>query len=181
MQLRIVGGSHRGRRFYAPESLPVRPTTDFAKESLFNILENTYDFEEVEVLDLFSGTGNISFEFSSRGTPSITAVEQNFRCVEYMKKTVENFQLENIKIIKGNAFTFLKNAEKKYDLIFADPPYDHKDITNIPLIVLERDLLKPDGLLIVEHGPRTNFPTQVVSEKRTYGNCNFSFFKKPEA
>src|SRR5690625_1984773 len=121
--MRIISGKHKGRRFSPPKKLPVRPTTDIAKEGLFNILWNRYDFTQLKVLDLFSGTGNISFEFASRGSSDITAVDQHYGCLKFIKRTAESLG-ENIRPLKNDVFRFLQHSPQSYDLIFADPPYD---------------------------------------------------------
>lgn len=174
--MRIIGGKFKGRTFRLPKGLPVRPTTDFAKEGLFNILTNRIDFESCEVLDLFSGTGHISLEFSSRGAKSVTAVDSNFRCAGFLRSTAEELDLP-IQAIKSDVFLHLKATQVKYDLIFADPPYDLPNIAEIQTIVFEKKLLLPGGLLIIEHGPKTKLEDLPgFKEHRKYGNVNFSFF-----
>ncbi|HPT32664.1 MAG TPA: RsmD family RNA methyltransferase, partial [Prolixibacteraceae bacterium] len=121
--MRIVSGKYRGRRLQPPVNLPVRPTTDFAKEGLFNVLNNTLDYESLTVLDLFSGTGSIAFEFLSRGAVEVTAVDSNHRCIDFIKKTAADFGASNLKAVKSNSFVFLKHMVAKFDLVFADPPY----------------------------------------------------------
>ena len=178
--MRIIGGTFKGRTFRLPKGLPVRPTTDFAKEGLFNILTNRIDFESTEVLDLFSGTGHISLEFSSRGAKSVTAVDGNFKCAGFLKNTAEELGLA-IQVIKSDVFAHLKTTHSKYELIFADPPYDLPNIAEIQAIVFDRKLLQPGGMLIIEHGPNTKLQTLAgFKEHRKYGNVNFSFFYEPE-
>ena len=177
--MRIIGATHKGRKIYPPKKLPVRPTTDFAKEGLFNMLNNIIDFEELKVLDLFCGTGNISFEFASRGGSSITSVDQNYQCCDFIKKTIADYKMMQINIIKSDVFTFLKKNSNSYQLIFADPPYelDLKNFELIPELVFNKKMLAPSGWLIIEHGPRTNFSNnEHFIEQRKYGNVNFSFF-----
>src|SRR5687767_3873418 len=124
--MRIIGGSHRSRKINAPD-LPLRPTTDFAKESIFNILDNRFDFERLHVLDLFSGTGAISYEFASRGTKHITAVEKNLKAFKFIREKAAEFGFNSIHVLKTDAFRFLEKCSDKYDIIFADPPYDIPD------------------------------------------------------
>lgn len=175
--MRIIGGTHRGRKIGAPRNLPLRPTTDFAKESLFNILANRFDFEELNVLDLFSGTGSISFEFASRGAKRIVSVEKNYLCYSFIKKRSSEFGFETIHPVKNDAFRFIQSCTEKFDLVFADPPYDLEDIEKLPKLVFENNLLKQKGLLIVEHSSRTSFSKEErFLEKRTYGEVNFSIF-----
>jgi 16S rRNA (guanine966-N2)-methyltransferase len=177
MHLRIISGTHRGRRLSAPKSLPVRPTTDYAKESLFNILRNHLDINGLHALDLFSGTGNISFELASRGAASVIAVDSNAKCCAFTKESAATLGFENIRTVKSNAFAFLKGMGGKYGLIFADPPYELDTTSTIPGIVFEKGLLEEDGLLVIEHGRETDLSMlEHFLEKRTYGNVNFSIF-----
>lgn len=178
--MRIVSGKYRGRKLMPPANLPVRPTTDYAKESLFNILVNWVDYENLEVLDLFSGTGSIAFEFASRGARSVMAVDANPRCIEFIRKSATEFGMTEIEAVRTNAFVFLKHMKAKYDLIFADPPYDLKDLEKIPDLVLESGLLKPEGLLILEHPASYDWSKHVAfSRHRNYGKVNFTFFEQP--
>jgi len=176
--VRIIGGSHKGRRIQAPTSLPVRPTTDRAKESLFNILHNYYDFEGLKVLDLFSGIGSISYEFASRDAAEVHSVELNPRCVNFITETVRKLNLENLFVIRANVFTFLaRGGGKKYDIIFADPPYDLEGIEKIPELVFDKDLLEKEGWLIVEHSADIDFSEHPnLDQIRKYGKVNFSMF-----
>jgi 16S rRNA (guanine966-N2)-methyltransferase len=159
--------------------LPVRPTTDFAREGLFNILNNRIGFEGMEVLDLFSGAGMISLEFSSRGA-RVDAVDKNVRCISFLKKAAGELDL-HINTIKADVFRFLKTHSGKYDLIFADPPYDLANIEEIHAQIFAKDLLRPGGTLIIEHGAGTKLESlKQFTEHRKYGNVNFSFFVKEE-
>ncbi len=177
--MRIIGGTLKGRRFTAPKNLPVRPTTDMAKEALFNILENRLDLETLKVLDLFSGTGSISLEFASRGAETITSVDLNFGCVNFLKQTAKESNLTQIKLIKSDVFKFLNACNEKFDLIFADPPYDIAKIPDIAKIVFERSLLNEKGLLIIEHQSMQNLAIHPqFIEKRKYGYSTFSFFEQ---
>ncbi len=175
--MRIISGTHRGRVIHAPQNLPVRPTTDFAKEGLFNILHNHFELDGLKVLDLFCGTGNMSYEFASRGCDEIIAVDSNFNCCAFVKKTADLFKMSQIKVIKTDVFGLLKKTAGTYHIIFADPPYDLENIPLLPELVFEKKLLKPDGWLIVEHGPATDLSALPnFKEKRTYGHANFSIF-----
>lgn len=177
--MRIISGTHRSILIQPPKGLPVRPTTDRAKESLFNIIENNFAIEDLTVLDIFSGTGNIAYEFASRGAKSITAVDLNEKCVSFIKSVKEKLKLSELKVIKKDAFAFLKNAPEKYDIIFADAPYAHKQIIEIPRIVYANQLLTEEGWLIVEHESLLDLDTEPgFFEKRIYGQSAFSFFKK---
>jgi 16S rRNA (guanine966-N2)-methyltransferase len=181
MHIRIISGTHKGRRITAPKSLPVRPTTDFANESLFNILNNHIELEGIQALDLFCGTGNISFELASRGARSIVAVDSNAKCCAFAKEAAMQMGFENIRTVKSNAFAFLKGMGGKYGLIFADPPYEMDTTNTIPGIVFEKDLLEKNGMLVIEHGRETDLSLlEHFLEKRTYGNVNFSLFRGKE-
>lgn len=177
--MRIIGGKLKGIRFNAPESLPVRPTTDMAKEALFNILYNTYDFEECNVLDLFCGTGNISIEFASRGIRQVTAVDKHSGCVYWVKSVIDKYELTEIDVQKADVFKFLDGHKEAYQIIFADPPYDLPTIPLIPELVMKNNLLTDNGLLIVEHPSLLKMKDQPgYKETRRYGNSSFSFFEK---
>lgn len=176
--MRIVSGIHRSILIQPPKGLPVRPTTDRAKESLFNIIENNFDMEALHVLDIFSGTGNIAYEFASRGAKKITAVDINAKCVLFIKSVKEKLKLETLQIVKKDAFAFLNNAPEKYDIIFADAPYAHKQIIDIPRIVQAKQLLTQTGWLIVEHESLLDLDKEPgFFDKRIYGQSAFSFFK----
>jgi 16S rRNA (guanine(966)-N(2))-methyltransferase RsmD len=179
--MRIIGGTHKGKLIKVPKDLPVRPTTDFAKEGLFNILANKLDFESLYVLDLFSGTGHISLEFASRGSIEVVSVDKHFKCAGFLKSISKELHL-NIQATKNDVFDYLKNTSSTYDLIFADPPYDLDTIPDIHHLVFQRELLKENGLLIIEHGPRTKLQDlKGFIQHRKYGNVNFSFFESSSA
>jgi len=180
--MRIISGKFRRRSIFPPKSFRARPTTDVAKESLFNILENQLDIEELKVLDLFSGTGGISYEFASRGCEDITSVELNYMHFGFIKKTIAELKLEKeIKAVKSNAFVFIKHIKEQYDLIFADPPYDLKNLETLPDEIFNNNLLKPDGLLILEHSEQNNFNAHPnFTNHKKYGSVNFSFFELKE-
>ena len=177
--MRIISGRLKGLRLNPPAKLPVRPTTDLAKEALFNILFNQFDFEKIQVLDLFSGTGNISLEFASRGVPEICSVDRDFGCINYLKTLQRQYDLPAIKVVKSDVFKFLETETQQYDLIFADPPYDLPQLNVIAAKVLDRDLLKPDGYLIIEHPSMKKLDNHPeFLEQRKYGSSSFSFFGK---
>lgn len=173
--MRIIGGIHRGKRIDVVKGLTVRPTTDFAKEALFNILNNKIDLEDTDVLDVFSGTGNISLEMASRGA-RVTAVDANYNCLRFVTDTAKKLEM-HINTVKSDVFKFLKDNRNTYDLIFADPPYELENIADIHELVMNNHLLKAGGWLIIEHGPGTKLETlEHFTEHRKYGNVNFSFF-----
>lgn len=177
--MRIINGIHKGRKINPPKNLPVRPTTDFAKESLFNILNNHVEFDELKVLDLFCGTGNITFEFASREAIDITSVDSSPACCDFVRKTISDFKMTQVKVVKSDVFSFLNKGFGSYSLIFADPPYDMEEerFKQLVQLVFEKNLLKPGGWLIVEHGERTILSAlPAFKEHRKYGNVNFSFF-----
>jgi len=177
--MRIISGIFKGRRITAPKVLPVRPTTDMAKEALFNILNNTFYFEDVSFLDLFSGTGSISYEFASRGTKQIIAVDQNYGCIKFINKTADEFEMD-IQTIKSDVFNFLEKTKLKTTIIFADPPYASsvEVFSKIPQLVFQNDLLEDNGLLIVEHSKHTDIShLEHYSYSKNYGGNMFSFFK----
>ena len=177
--MRIISGTYKGRRIQAPKKLPVRPTTDLAKESLFNILNNQYHFSQLSVLDLFTGIGSISLEFGSRGTTDITAVDAHFGCVAFVKNTAKDFELP-ITTIKSDAYDFLEKNNGNYDIIFADPPYDFEQtqFAKIATLAFENKLLKINGVLIIEHSKHTKLDKiSNYSHSRNYGGSVFSFFE----
>lgn len=174
--MRIISGQFKGRRLTAPDNLPVRPTTDYAKESLFNILNNSFYFEDLEVLDCFSGTGNISYEFLSRGAKSVNSIDANLNCIAYQKKIKVELNCENFYPMKQDVFKALKNIPGPYDIIFCDPPYDLPNIPELADLVFENNLLTEEGWLIIEHSKATSFKHQNYKETRKYGNVNFSIF-----
>lgn len=181
--MRIISGQFKGRRITAPKKLPVRPTTDMAKESLFNILNNTYYFDDISVLDLFSGTGNISYEFASRGTEQITAVDANYNCIKFINKTADEFEM-SINTIKSDVFKFLEKSKLKHTIIFADPPYefDVDTFSKIPELVFKNNLLEDNGTLIIEHSKHTDLShLEHYKNSRNYGGNMFSFFELPKA
>ncbi len=175
--MRIVSGSHRGRSFHPPKNIKARPTTDMAKEGLFNVLNNHFYFEDLKVLDLFAGTGSISYEFASRGCPSIIAVEKKAQHAAFIKKTTTELQFKQLKVVQQDVFRFLKFPTSKFDIIFADPPYDMASIETLPDLILKNQLLKNTGWFILEHSAKTSFSKHPnFINHRNYGHVNFSFF-----
>ncbi|MBP3253164.1 MAG: RsmD family RNA methyltransferase [Bacteroidales bacterium] len=175
--MRIVAGSLRGRRLYPPKDLPVRPTTDFAKESLFNILRNQIDFTQCNALDLFCGTGNISFEFVSRGIKNITSVDVNKKCIDFVNKTKQQFLVDNLFAMRSDVFVFLGRSKMKYDVVFADPPYD-MDRTDLLVQLVVPQFLNPDGMFILEHSADRSYTDHpMFKQQRNYGKVNFTFFQ----
>ncbi|PQJ73575.1 MULTISPECIES: RsmD family RNA methyltransferase [Polaribacter] len=177
--MRIISGKHKSRRLSAPKNLPVRPTTDMAKESLFNILNNTYYFDGISVIDLFSGTGNISYEFASRGTKDIYAIDAHFGCIKYINETSKTLDLP-INTFKSDVYKFLEKTSLQADVIFADPPYDfdEEQFLKIVDLVFTRNLLKEEGVLIVEHSKHTDLSKHKNhSYDKRYGGNVFSFFE----
>ncbi len=177
--MRIISGIHKSRKIVAPKNLPVRPTTDMAKESLFNILNNHFYFDEISVLDLFAGTGNISYEFASRGTEQITSVDQDFGCIKFINQTAEKFDMP-INTIKSDVFKYLEKTTQKTNVIFADPPYAFSEelFTRIPELVFQNNLLLEDGLLIIEHSKHTDLSNlKHFGYSKSYGGNKFSFFE----
>lgn len=176
--MRIISGQYKGRRINAPKKLPVRPTTDMAKEALFNILNNHYYFNEISIIDLFSGTGSISYEFASRGTESIVSVDQDFGCISFINKVSTEFEMP-IQTIKSDVFKFLEQTQLKATIIFADPPYAFSldEFSKIPELVYKNNLLEDDGLLIVEHSKHTDLSgLSNFNYSKNYGESVFSFF-----
>lgn len=177
--MRIVSGKHKGRRFSAPKNLPTRPTTDMAKEALFNILNNTYYFDAINVIDLFAGIGSISIEFASRGTEHIVAVDNHMNCIRFINSLSKEFDA-NITTVKSDVFKFLEKTSLTTDIIFADPPYDFDDkqFLSIPDIVFSKNMLKENGVLIIEHSKHTDLSKhQNFSYSKNYGGSTFSFFE----
>ncbi|WP_406683675.1 RsmD family RNA methyltransferase [Seonamhaeicola sp. MEBiC1930] len=177
--MRIISGTYKRRRVVAPKNLPVRPTTDMAKESLFNILNNLYYFDDISVLDLFSGTGNISYEFASRGTETIISVDQNHNCIKFINETSEALEMP-IQTIKSDVFKFLEKAKIQSDIIFADPPYNFsvEQFSKIPELIFSNDLLLENGMLILEHSKHTDLSNLThFNYSKSYGGNVFSFFQ----
>jgi len=178
--MRIIRGTYGRRRFRVPTSFSARPTTDFAKENLFNVLDNLIKWEETEALDLFAGTGSISFEMLSRGCRSVTAVELNHKHASFIEKVAKELHVTQFNLIRGDVLRYLSSFSKSsFNLIFADPPYDLPTLPEIPHLVLNSSLLKERGVFILEHSKINNFSTiPYFSQQRVYGSVNFSIFAK---
>ena len=177
--MRIISGRLKGRKIQAPKNLPVRPTTDMAKESLFNILNNQYYFDGISVLDLFAGTGSISLEFASRGTSTIYAIDANFHCIKFIHKINTQYEA-GIQIVKSDVFKFLESSKLTSDVIFADPPYNFEieKFNHIVDLVFDNGLLTEGGVLVIEHSKYTDLSGHKhFGYNRKYGGCMFSFFE----
>ena len=176
--MRIISGTYGGRRLSPPKNITARPTTDFAKESLFNLLNNRLDFEGIDMLDLFAGTGGIGIECVSRGARSVTAVEIAHVQQNWIIACCKQLGIRNLSVIRGDVFKFLNACRTKYDLIFADPPYALEQLHALPDIILGISPLKEKGWLVIEHGKDTDFTSHPRHmETRTYGSVHFSFFQ----
>ena len=178
--MRIISGIHGGRRIDPPAKMPhTRPTTDIAKEGLFNIIQNNLDIEELVTLDLFGGTGCISYELASRGCTDCTIVEKDTVMYEFIKKTATLLKFENFKVIKSDVFKYILTCNHQYDFIFAGPPYALTNIDDLPKLIFEKRLLKPGGWFILEHTPRNDYKkTDHFKTERNYGTTIFSIFKQ---
>lgn len=177
--MRIIGGKLKGRSFTPPKDLPVRPTTDMAKEALFNVLNNRMEVDGCSALDLFSGTGNIMVELASRGAERIHAVDKSGKCCAHLKSLVSKFDLQGVRIIKDDVFKFIEKDTEQYDLIFADPPYDMPQLTLLPQFIFDKGLLKPEGIFVLEHSSTKKTDQHpYFTEQRKYGYSSFSFFEQ---
>lgn len=177
--MRIISGKYKGRRFAPPKSFKARPTTDMAKESLFNVLNNRIDWDETEALDLFGGTGGISFELVSRGCTKVVCVEKNPAHAAFINKTKEELKADELTLFTADAFKYLRHCAEQFDLIFADPPYDLKNFEEVPDLVFKQDLIRKGGIFILEHSSSYDFSSLPLFEtKREYGSVNFSIFTK---
>lgn len=177
--MRIIGGTHRGLRLRPPTNLPVRPTTDLAKEALFNILQNQVEFDGLAVLDLFAGTGSISLECASRGAARVVAVDQHGKCVKFVKEVADELGLANVETVKADALRFIGREAGVFDVVFADPPYDLPTLPQLPSLVMQAGLLREGGLLIVEHpSTRKLAPHPTWEDTRKYGYSSFSFYRQ---
>lgn len=177
--MRVISGIYKRRRFDVPRTFKARPTTDFAKENLFNVLSNRMDFEDgIIALDLFAGTGSISLELVSRGCDKVISVEKDAQHYAFINKVLQEVKAENWFAVRGDVFKYIENSSEKFDFIFADPPYEMKGLETIPGLILEKGLLKEGGLLVLEHGKRDNFEDNPhLVDRRVYGSVNFSFFQ----
>jgi 16S rRNA (guanine(966)-N(2))-methyltransferase RsmD len=178
--MRVTGGKYRNRRLHPPREMEARPTTDFAKEGLFNILRHNYPLEGIHVLDLFAGTGGISLEFLSHGAEKVVAVEQDRALCDFMSRTARDLGETGWHVVRGDAYAFLGGHRGRYDVVFADPPFHDERVAGLPTLVFQADILDPDGLLIVEHSSRTSLADQPgFLRERTYGALTFSLFRQP--
>jgi len=176
--MRIIGGEHGGRRFNPPAHMPyTRPTTDMAKEGLFNVLQHHFDFDTIKTLDLFGGTGSISYELASRGVQDLTIVEKDAAMYNFIKQTAATLRLENFKVIRGDVFKFINTCTEQYDFIFAGPPYALTTIDDLPRLIVEKQLLKPGGWFVLEHTPRNDYKLfPHYKSERNYGTTIFTTF-----
>ncbi len=179
--MRIISGQFGGRRFHPPSGIPARPTTDIAKGGLFNTLENMMDIEGIKTLDIFGGTGSISYELASRGAADLTLIEKDNVTINFIKKTVRDLGIEEqVQIIRGDVFRFLRQCTEQYDFIFAGPPYALKEIDDIPIIIFEKQLLKSGGIFVLEHTPRNDYQQDPhFTKMKNYGTTVFSYFTQP--
>ncbi len=176
--MRIVGGEFGGRRFSPPARIPARPTTELAKEALFNMLSNSIDIEGLKTLDLFGGTGSITYELASRGAEDLTIVERDPASLDFIKKTATALGInERLHIIRGEVFKFIKQSTEQYDFIFADPPYALINMDELPLLVFEKKMLLPGGIFVLEHPPRNDYQKHPHFQRmKNYGTTIFTFF-----
>ena len=176
--MRIISGQFKGRRLQVPTNITARPTTDFAKEGLFNLLNNRIDFEGIDVLDLFAGTGSIGIEFISRDCKSLISIELNERHCAFIRKVCTELKISNLSLVKTDVFKFISSCHTQFDMIFADPPYELDNIAEIPGLIFSHNLLRSDGLFVLEHSSKTDFTNHTnFVDHRHYGNVNFSFFE----
>ncbi|MFN4315978.1 MAG: RsmD family RNA methyltransferase [Chitinophagaceae bacterium] len=181
--MRIIGGEHGGRKFNPPSKMPyTRPTTDIAKEGLFNVLQHKLDIPTLRTLDLFGGTGSISYELASRGAEDLTIVEKDNAMFTFIKKTAEELRITGLKPVKMDVFRFLEQCTEKFDFIFAGPPYALTHIDDLPRLVFEKDLLNPGGWFVLEHTPRNDYKQFLnYKQEKNYGTTIFSLFQQPVA
>jgi 16S rRNA (guanine(966)-N(2))-methyltransferase RsmD len=176
--MRIVSGIFRGRQIVPPKNLPVRPTMDISRDSFFNILNSVYYFENLTFLDLFSGTGMMSYEAISRGFKKVVAVEIDNRCYRFISGQFREFQAGQARVVRADALKFLQTIEDQFDIVYADPPYQYPDYSKIPELVFERKILHPDGILALEHSTGLDFSGHAFFyQQRKYGQSIISFFK----
>ncbi|MCH5223825.1 MAG: RsmD family RNA methyltransferase [Muribaculaceae bacterium] len=175
--MRIIRGKYGRRRFDVPHNITARPTTDFARENIFNVLENLEDFEGKRACDLFAGTGAVSFEFLSRGCSYVTSVEKASTQARFIKSVAEKLGDENLHLIRGDVFKFIAEDQRAYDFVFADPPYDHPRFDEIPELILNSNLVKPGTIVIIEHSKDRDYSKLPgFNQRRAYGSVNFSIF-----
>lgn len=176
--MRIISGKYKGRRITPPHNITARPTTDFAKESLFNLLNNRIDLEGLSVLDLFAGTGSIGIECASRGCKDVTSIEMANRQAEFIRKVCKDLQVDNLRLLRTDVFQYINSCTRQFDLIFADPPYDLPLLPELPNLIFKQNLLAEEGIFVLEHPGKYNFSEHPhFSEHRNYGSVNFTFFE----
>ncbi|MBF1427057.1 MAG: 16S rRNA (guanine(966)-N(2))-methyltransferase RsmD [Prevotella nanceiensis] len=180
--MRVITGKYKGRHFDIPRTFKARPTTDFAKENIFNVLNGYIDFEDCRALDLFAGTGSISIELLSREAQYVVGLELDRDHCAFIRQCIDKLGADNYSLIRGDVFRYLKSCRETFDLIFADPPYALKNLEEIPQIVLDKGILSEDGIFVLEHGKHNHFEEHpCFLERRAYGSVNFSLFKaKPK-
>ena len=180
--MRVITGKYKGRHFDIPRTFKARPTTDFAKENIFNVLNGYIDFEDCRALDLFAGTGSISIELLSREAQYVVGLELDRDHCAFIRQCIDKLGADNYSLIRGDVFRYLKSCRETFDLIFADPPYALKNLEEIPQIVLDKDILSENGIFVLEHGKHNHFEEHpCFLERRAYGSVNFSLFKaKPK-
>ena len=175
--MRIITGKYKGRHFDIPRSFKARPTTDFAKENIFNVINGYSDLDGAVALDLFAGTGSISLELLSRGCSTVISVEADRDHAAFIRQCMDKIGAEGNVLIRGDVFRFVKSCRQQFDFIFADPPYALSELPKLPRMILDRGILKPDGMLVFEHGKQNDFSDlPEFRERRTYGSVNFSIF-----
>ena len=176
--MRIISGTHGGRKINPPSNMPyTRPTTDIAKEGLFNIIQNNLDIESLKTLDLFGGTGSISYELASRGAANLTIVEKDNNMYDFIKKTAQLLNLQNFKLVKSDVFKFIEQCTEQYDFVFAGPPYALGTIDDLPIKIFEKQLLNKNGWFVLEHTPRNDYKKfESYHSERNYGTTIFSIF-----
>ena len=176
--MRIIRGKYGRRRFDVPRNITARPTTDFARENIFNVLENMRDIEDTDALDLFAGTGAVSFEFLSRGCRSVTCVENAHTQVNFIRSVREKLHDDNLTVVKGDVFKYLQTCRRKFDFIFADPPYEHPRFDDVAAIVLDSQMLRPGTIVVIEHNRDHDYSSHpAFCDHRRYGSVNFSIFR----
>lgn len=176
--MRIITGIYKGRRFDIPHTFKARPTTDFAKENIFNVLNSYIDFEDATALDLFAGTGSISLELLSRGCRQVVSIEKDRDHHAFIRQCIQKLGADNSVVIRGDVFRYIKSCSQKYDFIFADPPYQLAELPQIPDLIFEKELLSEEGIFVFEHGAQYDFSEHPhFVEHRKYGSVNFTLFK----
>ena len=179
--MRIIRGKYGRRRFDVPRNITARPTTDFARENIFNVIDNLIDLDGVAALDLFAGTGAVSFEFASRGCRLVTSVEKAATQYHFIDRVKQQLQADEVQPVRGDVFKFIETCRLQYDIIFADPPYDLPRLPEVPQLVLSSAMVKPGTIFIMEHSRNNDFSNLPCFEQhRAYGSVNFSIFKVPE-